>query len=327
MAAVRQHKRTVRYGVVTTLAAAAVLAGALVALGGQPTVATTQALAPNPVTSAQDTLYSTSYENTGGATLTNASIVVTLPAGSVFRFGDPDVCTAGTAAEDGTIDVTCPRGLMPAGQIFAQQIVFAAPTVTTEPVGIAVTGKLKFNERDSDGDTGKQHTDTVDAVPVLTNVHPVSRDLLGKCVSKNGGSLSTDGPATTKANPQITSAIVPANPTLACSPVVVREVPAGSVAGACPTGSTCQTEISVTDSPQFSTPMLLSFTMDGSLFGKTPDLATFKWFKNGVLVPDCDPEQPELDPCIATRERNGTKGVKLGVRHLGTDPTWVGGPE
>jgi hypothetical protein len=314
--------RSIKWGTSAAAVATAVLVGALAALGGQPQVVTTQSVAPNPVTSGMDTLYATSYTNTGGTTLTNASIVVTLPAGSAFQFADPAVCTAADPAEDGTIAVTCPRGQMPNGTTFPQQIVFAAPTVTTGFLPITVSSKLTFNERDSDGTLGPQHTDTVFAGDVATNVYPVSRDLLGKCVSKNGGSLSTEGSATSKTNPQITSATIPANTTLACSPVVLQEKPAAGVTGVCPT--TCQTQISVTDAPQFPTPMALTFTIDGSLFGKAPDVTTFKWYKNGTLVPNCDPDQPALDPCIESRAPNGKGGIKLGVRWLGNDPSWGG---
>ena len=90
----------------------------------------------------------------------------------------------------------------------------------------------------------------------------------------------------------------------------------------CPT--TCQTQISITDSPHFATPMTLTFTMDGSLFGKAPDIATFKWYKNGTLVPDCGPGPSLPDPCIQTRAANGAKGIKLVVRWSGTDPSWGG---
>jgi hypothetical protein len=121
-------QRSIRWVLLAVAVATAVLMGALAARGGQPMVTTTQSLAPNPVTSGLDTLYSTSYQNNGGTTLTNASIFVTLPAGSVFQFADPALCTAGAAAQDGTIPVTCPRGQMSTGTIFAQQIVFSAPT-------------------------------------------------------------------------------------------------------------------------------------------------------------------------------------------------------
>jgi hypothetical protein len=319
----RYFKRSIKFGTVLAAIGTVVLVGAIAARGGQPQVTTTRSLAPNPVTSGQDALYGTSYENTGGTTLTNASIVVTLPAGSVFQFSDPAVCTAGAAAQNGTIPVTCPRGQMPNNALFSQQIVFTAPTTTIATLPITVTSKMTFNERDSDGTLGKEHTDTVFAESVATDVYPVNRDLLGKCVSKNGASLSTEGSATSKTNPQITSATVPANSTLACSPVVLREVPAAGVTGVCP--STCQTQISITDSPLFSvtSPVLLTFKLDGSLFGKTPDPATFKWYKNGTLVPNCDPFQPLLDPCIETRAPNG-KGLLLGVRWSGNDPSWGG---
>ena len=88
-----------------------------------------------------DALYSTSYQNTSGTTLSNATILVNLPAGSVFKFADPAVCTAGSAAQDGAIPVSCIRGHMPAGTLFEQQIVFAAPVVTTAATPITLTSR------------------------------------------------------------------------------------------------------------------------------------------------------------------------------------------
>ena len=104
------YRRSIKLGAVVAAIGAAVLVGAIAARGAQPTVTTTQTLAPNAVTSGLNALYSTSYQNTSGTTLTHASIFVTLPAGSVFQFAAPDLCTAAAAAQDGTIPVTCPRG-------------------------------------------------------------------------------------------------------------------------------------------------------------------------------------------------------------------------
>lgn len=326
----RYFNRTIRWSVIALAATAAVLVGALVAQGGQPDLATTESVAPNPVESGQDTLYTVSYENNSGATLSNSSIVITLPAGTAFKAAAPDVCTAAAPAANGTIAVKCPRGLMPAGTLFAQQVVFSAPIVPTGTKEITVTSLLKFNERDNDGDTGPKHDDQWAAKDVTTVVHADSDDLVGKCASKNGETMSTQGGSTSRGNPQITGAVVPANEEgQLCSPVVLREVPAESseAAGACPTGATCTTQVSITASPEFATnPVQLSFKLDSSFFGRAPDPATFKWYKNGVLVPNCTtPGELGPDPCITTRARHGQKGIELGVLWSGNDPSWVGG--
>ena len=324
----RDARRYTRFVVVAATVAAAVGVGAIAARGGQPMVDSETSLAPDRVTSGLETLFSASFENTGGNTLTNAEILVTLPAGAAFAFADPAVCTAGAAAQDGTILVSCPRGQMRTGTRFDQQIVFKAPTVTSAlPQTTTVKSRLIFNERDSDGNTGKQHVDTIFA-DAITSVHAVSRNLIGKCVSKSGETLSTAGIATSKDNLQITVATVPANASQACSPVVLEEKPAGSEPATCPTGVTCQTEVSTTASPPFSvtSPVHLTFLIDGALFKKAPDPATFVWYKNGIAVPNCAVGSTGAtpDPCVESRGRHGSKGIALGVRWSGNDPSWQG---
>ena len=86
-----------------------VLAGPLAGAGsaGSPVVATTSSLSPAFVTAGRTALYEASWTNESNATLTNAVVVVSLPAGTGLVSADPAGCTV--AGPAGAPVVSCPK--------------------------------------------------------------------------------------------------------------------------------------------------------------------------------------------------------------------------
>ena len=141
------------------LAAAAVavpvVLGPLAGVGsaGSPVVTAASELSPAFVTAGRTALYEASWTNQSNATLTNAVVVVTLPAGTGVVSANPAGCTVAEPA--GAPVVSCPQPNVAGGDMVTQQLLLTAPA--SVPADPTISAILTAKESGSDRD--KSHSD------------------------------------------------------------------------------------------------------------------------------------------------------------------------
>jgi len=269
------------------------------------------------VTGGQKALYTATWTDESNATITNTSVVVTLPPGSVLVSADPDVCTA-SVDPSGSVIVFCPRENMHSGDTLTQQVLFQTAPVTAE-TQFTVTSFLQGKEQGSDAN--KSHTDTFPAMPdqPLT-ISPTAADVAGGCTRFGDETLATQS-GLTAANPLITTASLTGPTGTICAPVTLVERHRTSPIEACGAGATCTTDIASTEAPTVSAPSQLTFTFVANNRNLT-------WYKNGVEVADCPgaTQLPDdVHACVNSRAKIGPMAVALGVLWGGgPDPFWAG---
>jgi hypothetical protein len=299
---------------------------------GSPDVRTSSDLIPKLpdrgqvgfVTGGRNALYTASWTNQSKATLTNSSVLVTLPPGSVLLSADPDVCTAPTPPNPSDpLVVTCPRENLFSGETLTQQIFFRAPVVSIETQAV-VTSLLKADERTSDVE--RRHTDTFPVEDRPLTILPTAADSAGGCTRTGDATLATQAGLSSE-NPLITAASLTGPTGLFCTPLILVEKHRTSPAEACGVGATCTTDIAVTYGPLVASPIQLTFTFIANAKNLT-------WYKTGdgatlaETVPDClgATQLPsDLDACVNSRSKQGSMAVSLGVLWRGgPDPSWAG---
>jgi len=168
----------------------------------------------------------------------------------------------------------------------------------------------------SDGDDDSDDI-TLPAYTTVT-VQAPSTDTVAEFVPPAGGTVST-GSTTSAANPQSTTAVVPASQNGAAT--TISEVDATSPQDACGPGATCFGQISVITilAPPFpvTSPLHFSFLLDSSElpphFTKK-SLKKLAMFHDGVSVPNCTGAAgvASPDPCVSARKIIKPKHCKKG---------------
>lgn len=306
-----------------------VLVGLLAAPSGaaSPVVATRSDLLPSLesadgpvgfVTGGRKALYTASWTNQSNSTLANPLVAVTLPAGSTVLSADPAVCAAPAPPDPSDpLVVSCPRENLRSGATEAQQIFFRVPVVATE-TRFVVTSFLKADERTSDAN--KSHTDTFNAPDRPLAILPVAADAAGGCPQTGDAPLATQS-GLSSTNPLVTAAGLTGPTGLFCTPLILLEQHRSNPTEACGVGATCTTDIAITFAPPVSAPIQLTFTFLANNRNLT-------WYKNTIPVADCPGATrlpSELDACVNSRSKLGSRAVALGVLWRGgPDPSWTG---
>jgi uncharacterized repeat protein (TIGR01451 family) len=292
-----------------------VLAGPLAGAGSaaSPVVTATSSLIPAFVTAGRTALYEASWTNDSNGTLTNATVVVTLPAGTGLVSATPAGCTVSEPA--GAPVVSCPKPNLAAGATVSQQLLLTAPEAV--PADPTVAALLTANESRSDAD--RSHTDTFPAPDRALTVVPTGGDAAGSCLLA-GDPLQT-GPGLTADNPLVTTADLTGPSGLACAGLTVVEQHRSNPSQACGEGATCTVDISVVEAPASASPYRLEFTFPATNRNLT-------WYKNGLPVPECRgaTQLPAgVDACVTSRAKLGSGAVAIGVLWSGgPDPSWTG---
>jgi uncharacterized repeat protein (TIGR01451 family) len=312
----------------------------LLGLGTAPSVAVSQDVTAEAhlipslqgkgfVTGGRNALYTATWANDGKATLTNVSIIVTLPAGVVVLSTDPDICTVSASDPSAPVTVTCPRDNLRSGDVFTQQVFFRTPVVSAA-VSTEVTSLLKGDERTSDPD--REHTDTFPAPPQALMILPTAADAAGGCLQAGDATLATQSGLSAD-NPLITEASLTGPTGLFCTPLTLVEQHRTNPTEFCGVGATCTTDIAMTGAQLVpATPIQLTFTFVANnrnlTWYKTADFAPGEPVPPAEVVPSClgATDLPDgLTACVNSRAKVGSMAVRLGVLWRGgPDPSWVG---
>jgi uncharacterized repeat protein (TIGR01451 family) len=282
------------------------------------------------VTGGRNALYTATWTNFGRATLTNVSVIVTLPAGSDRVSTDPAGCTVDQPTDPSApVVVTCPRDNLRSGDAFTQQVFFRTPVVRAA-VSTEVTSLLKGDERTSDPD--REHTDTFPAPPQALMILPTTADAAGACLQAGEAALATQSGLSAD-NPLITEAGLTGPTGLFCTPLTLVEQHRTTPTEFCGEGATCTTDIAMTGAQLVpTTPIQLTFTFVANnrnlTWYKTADFAPGEPVPPAEVVPSClgATDLPDgLTACVNSRAKVGSMAVRLGVLWRGgPDPSWVG---
>ena len=162
---------------------------------GMPVVTAAIADAPDPVTAGEPVRYLTALSNEGPATITHVALAVPLPAGLTAVSATPS--TGSCTAQAGEVD--CTIGTLPAGG--SAQVSVIARTSDTGTASVTAQWIADIGQDDP-----HQYFATTS-----TTVAAPSGDLVAAYVPPTGETLTTDpGTGATSANPQVTTAHVPA---------------------------------------------------------------------------------------------------------------------
>jgi uncharacterized repeat protein (TIGR01451 family) len=300
------------------LAAAAVavpaVLGPLAGVGsaGSPVVTAASELSPAFVTAGRTALYEAAWTNQSNATLTNAAVVVTLPAGTGLVSATPAGCTV--ADVGGVPVVSCPQPNLASGDTVRQQLLLAAPA--SVPVDPTVTAVLLAKESRSDGD--KSHNDTFRAPDRALTVVLTTADAAGSCLLA-GDPLQTV-PGVSATNPLVTTADLTGPSGRACAGLTMVEQHRSDPAQDCAAGQTCTVDIAMVEAPESASPYQLTFAFPGTNRNLT-------WYKNREPVTECRGANQlplGLDACVNSRVKSGSV-VTVGVLWAGgPDPSWTG---
>jgi uncharacterized repeat protein (TIGR01451 family) len=284
-----------------------------VSSSASPVVSATSSLSPAFVTAGRTALYEAGWTNESNAALTNATVVVTLPAGTGLVSADPAGCTVAEPA--GAPVVSCPKPNLASGDTVRQRLLLGAPaSASADPT---ISANLTAKESRSDGD--RSHDDTFEAPDRALSVVPTGGDAAGSCLFA-GDPLQT-GPGLTATNPLVTTADLTGPSGLACAGLTVVEQRRSDPAEACGAGATCTEDISVVEAPASASPYRLTFAFVANNRNLT-------WYKNGLPVPECRgaTQLPAgVDACVTSRAKTGSGTVAIGVLWSGgPDPSWTG---
>jgi hypothetical protein len=303
-------RKLIRTGLVLVLALAAAGIFAMVGRADDPQFGEiTSSMGPGIVDANADVLVKASWHYIDNPTLNHSKVRFTLPAGWTLVKGDPDVCT-----QTGNT-VTCPRGTIRPDDVIAQ----AVELKTDGDLGSAtVEIDLLFAE----GPENPGRIQTQPAPDVGTTVIAAGSgepNKVGKCVSSNGGSVSTDAGA---GNSE-TTATVPETDEL-CTPISVTERLRLNATETCIPDYACVLDVVTTDSALFpaTDPIKLKIVFRGQNINSLPLL--FISDTRRIQVPECTNDDVAApDPCFSDK-RTRQQSVTWFLNWTGADPGWTG---
>jgi hypothetical protein len=298
----------IRTGIVLLVVLAAAVMFAAVTRASDPRFNQVQSsVGPGIVDAGADVLYKAQWHYIDNQTLTHPAVVITVPDGWALVSSDPTGCT-----QSGTL-ITCDRGTIRQGDYIRQAVELRTDAdLDTQ----TVTSFLRFYEGPvNPGRLQRAPTDPADTTVISAD----DPNKAGKCVDKNGGTLSTDQGV----GGSSTSALVPSTTAL-CTPVSIDERLRLGPLDACLTGLECVSEVVTTDAPAGSTadPIKLTIVYYGTGLNNRPLI-----FNGGQSdeqqVPACTGPGATPDPCYPSSPRSRQQSVTWVVNWSGRDPTWV----
>jgi hypothetical protein len=297
-------------GVVAALAATAV--SAMVARADDPRFGDVHSsLSPSIVNAGSDVLYSATWQYIDNRTLTHASVVITVPDGwTLVPPSKPTGCT------QSSMTITCDRGTIRGPTTITQDVELQTDAVPLDTQ--TVTSELVFYEGPFNPGRSQHVANDPASTTVISADQSTEPNRAGKCVSENGGSLST----ATGVGGSSTSALVPSTTAL-CTPVSIIEEARDNATEGCFTGSECVTDLVTTDAPAGSTgsPIKLTIIFYGTGLNNLP-----LFFNGGLpdelIVPACTGPDATPDPCYFGH-RGRMQSVTWSVNWSGRDPIWT----
>jgi uncharacterized repeat protein (TIGR01451 family) len=278
---------------------------------GTPDVTATIAEEPaTPITVGEPVRYLTTLFDSGPSTFNHTKLALPLPAGMTVVSASTSLGSCTTRSDE----VDCSIGTLRAGQ--SAQVSVIARTSQTGTFSVTA-----FWSGDNDENDPHDFSATTS-----TTVSARTGDTVNGYVPPSGDTLTTDpGTGATTANPQVTTATVPA--TQDGTPASLGESNASGPSDACGQSATCFGQISTITIGQTFTPanpLRFVFLLDKSEVPAGTKVGKIPMFHDGVLVPSCTGAAGTAspDPCVVSRTKLKKSGDVQIVVVSSTNGRW-----
>ena len=292
------------------LAATALFTPAASGAGTADVTATIVDEPATPITVGEPVRYLTTLTDNGPSTLNHIELTLPLPAGMTTVSAST---TAGSCSTRSS-RVDCSIGTLKAGQ--AAQVSVIARTSQTGTFSVTALWS-------GDNDENDPHDFSA---TTSTSVSARTADVVNGYVPPPGDTLTTDpGTGATTANPQVTTATVPATPN--GTPASLGESNASGPSDSCGPGASCFGQISTITIGQTFTPghpLRFLFVLDKSEVPAGIKVGKIPMFHDGVLVPSCTGAAGTAspDPCVVSRTKLKKSGDVQIVVLSSTNGRW-----
>ena len=281
--------------VVAALAATALTAP--VAAGSEATIATTLTAGPDPVTVGHTAALTTTFKNTGPVGVHDVELRLEIPTGSFLQMVPAD---ANCDLEHGHT-VECKFGVVdPGGEIDLTVLV----TAPGSPGSLTASAHWQAEHADPQFPTA-----SIDVVPQ-------SPDAVSEWVLPQGDTVTTDpGTGATPANPQVTTADVPATEIGTATELSEADAAPGQF---CPPYAPCFGQVSTITIGQTFTPGdPLRFVVPARQVGDPhhTKIKKIPMYHDSVPVPNCTGYSGTAspDPCVVSRKKLKKGDVQIVV--------------